>query len=106
MIKKSTLMVLIFLILTTTAHAVDKNRYISEPDAVFCMSLSAITNLMIYMDQKDKNATAKLFKNGDCAIVKSSINVFIVQEKGSNLVRIRREGMTDTLWTFRGALKK
>lgn len=88
----------------TNAEAVDKNRYVSEPDCIFCMNLSAIKKLKSFTAQGDKIATAKLFESGDCAIVKPRLNVFIVQEKG-DIVRVRREGMTDSLWTFRGALK-
>jgi hypothetical protein len=88
----------------TQLAAVDKKRYVSEPEAIFCIDLRAINNLKTFMAQKDKNATAKLFDKEDCLIVKPSLNVFIVQEKG-DFVRVRREGMTDSLWTFRGALR-
>ena len=101
---KSLLFVLLLMLAVTEVEAVDKKQYVSEPDTVFCMNLSAINNLKMYMAQGDKNATAKLFGTGDCAIVKPSLNVFIVQETG-DIVRIRRQGMTESLWTFRGALK-
>jgi hypothetical protein len=95
----------LFTVLSVTQlAAVDKKQYVSEPEAIFCIDLQAINNLKTFMAQKDKNATAKLFDKGDCLIVKPSLNVFIVQEKG-DLVRVRREGMTDFLWTFRGALR-
>lgn len=98
--------IIIFLLglIGTKAEAVDKNRYVSEPECIFCVNLSDINKLKQFMAQKDKVATAKLFDDGDCAIVKPRLNVFIVQEKG-DVVRVRREGMKDSLWTFRGALK-
>ena len=80
------------------------NTLRSEPDAVFCMTFSDINNLKTYMKQGDKIATAKLFDKGDCAIVEPQLHIYIMEERG-DVVRVRREGMTKTLWTFRGALR-
>lgn len=98
------LLLLMLISVCSKAEAVDKNRYTSNPETVFCMDLSSIRKLQAFKDQRDKVATVRLFDNGDCAIVKPSLNLFIMQEKG-NLVRVRREGQQQSLWTFRGALR-
>ena len=94
----------LLLLLVPKTEAVDKHKYLSEPNAVFCMSFSDITKLKTFTAQGDKYTTAKLFERGDCAIVKPPLAVFIVQDKGK-LVRVRRAGMTESLWTFRDGLR-
>jgi hypothetical protein len=76
----------------------------SAPDAVFCMTLSDIYSLKMYLNEDDKIATAKLFDRGACAIIKPCLNLHVMEERG-DIVHVRREGITQTLWTFRGSFE-
>jgi hypothetical protein len=96
--------ILFFIITIPTAFAVDTTLYTSEPDSIFCQTYSDIQALERYMQQGDKIAVAKLFDTGICAIVKPSLDLYIEETKGDK-VRIRRRGMTQTLWTFRKFLR-
>lgn len=96
--------ILFFLLTISIASAVDTKVYTSEPDTIFCQTYSDIQALERYMQQGDKIAVAKLFDSGICAIVKPSLDLYIEETKGDK-VRIRRTGMTQTLWTFRKFLR-
>lgn len=80
------------------------NSHPSKPDATFCMTLSDIYSLKMYLNQGDKVATAKLFDRGACAIIKPCPNLQIMEEKG-DIVHVRGEGIAQTLWTFRGSFE-
>ena len=102
--KNTLYVILIFLMFTAAAYSADRKVYTCEPDTTVCIDYAAIKQLNAYMDQNDKEAVFKLFQSGDCAIIKPQMKVYVMQEKGS-YVRIRREGMRGTVWTFRGAVK-
>ena len=101
---KSLLIVILFFLVVSPANALDTKVYISEPDTIFCQTYSDIQALERYTKQKDGVALAKLFDSGICAIVKPSLDLYIEEDKGDK-VRIRRAGMTQTLWTFRKFLR-
>lgn len=102
--KKLLILAILFTVAATSAYAIDTKVYISEPDSIFCEDYSDLQALLGYMQQGDKLATAKLFESGACAVVKPSLDLHIEETKGS-AVRIRRVGMTQTLWTLRKFLR-
>lgn len=85
-------------------HFLDPNSHLSEPDATFCMTLSDIYSLKMYLNQGDKIATAKLFDRGACTIIRPCPSLQVVEEKG-DIVHVQGEGIAQTFWTFRGSLE-
>jgi hypothetical protein len=89
--------------LVVNAEAVDKNKYVMAAEAIVCWDYNSMKNFKDFYDQQDKQALVRLMAD-DCMVVGEKLNVFIVQEKGE-AARIRREGMTDSLWTLRMFLR-
>lgn len=82
--------------------------YTSEPNAIFCTSKVFATNFQSYMLQKDVTAAASVIERGDCSFVLPSLEVFIDKassENSTDVVGVRRKGLTTVVWTFKHMLK-